>query len=81
MGYNVVTRLNDTCSTLVRYTEWVEYNSTTNIPDWSQLHGVELYNRTADPAEDWNMANKAAYAAAASELSGLLRRGWRGQGS
>jgi len=21
----------------------VEYNSTTNIPDWSQLHGVELY--------------------------------------
>ena len=55
MGYNVVTRLNDTHSTLVRYTEWVEYNSTTNVPNWSRLHGVELYNRTADPAEDWNM--------------------------
>ena len=78
MGYNVVTRLNDTYSSLVRYTEWVEYNTTTNVADWSQVHGVELYNRTADPAEDWNQANNPVYATSAGVLSGLLRRGWRG---
>ena len=77
MGYNIVTRLNDARSTLVRYTEWVEYNSTTNKPDWNKLHAVELYNRTADPAEDWNQASKVAYVGHCAILSGMLHRGWR----
>ena len=78
MGYSIVTRLDDTHSTLVRYTEWVEYNSTTNKPDWNQLHAVELYNRTADPAENWNQASKIAHIDPRSILSGMLHRGWRG---
>lgn len=49
-----------------RYTEW--HNG---------KQGVELYDETADPVELHNLAGKAQYAEAQSEMKGVLQSGWR----
>jgi hypothetical protein len=38
---------------------------------------VELYNRSADPNENQNIAARPGAAAVVGELSRLLRAGWR----
>ena len=43
-----------------RYTEWPAFNTLTqpsqrHKPDWQRLAGVELYNHSADPGENFNV--------------------------
>jgi hypothetical protein len=75
MGYSVVTTVDgwDT-----RYTEWVEYNQSAHAGIWSNVAGVELYNKTADPEENVNLAESHTVAAAIrARLSKQLHSGWR----
>ena len=58
-----------------RYTEWVKF--TNKKPDWSTVYGVELYNHTADPDENYNVAEEASFANLRKGLSRQLRAGWR----
>jgi hypothetical protein len=75
MGYSMVTRLEDGAE--YRYTEWPKFVSVGNA-DWTQLAGRELYNHTADPQENRNVAAEPGCAAVVAELSKQLRTGWRG---
>jgi iduronate 2-sulfatase len=65
---------------LVRYTEWVSYNKSSAGagPIWESVSGVELYNRTADPDENQNLANKPEMAEVVKQLRTKLHAGWRG---
>ncbi|CAH1787732.1 unnamed protein product [Owenia fusiformis] len=61
-----------------RYTEWVKWlKDPINKPDWSILKGVELYDHTRDPQENYNFASDKSYAEIRSRLSKELRAGWR----
>eukprot|EP01044_Picomonas_judraskeda_P006633 COSAG03_NODE_670_length_6366_cov_21.016116_2_plen_115_part_00 len=74
MGYSIVTSV-DGWST--RYTEWVMYDPTAHAGIWSNVSGVELYNKTADPEENVNLAESAELAGAKARLSTQLHAGWR----
>lgn len=64
-----------------RYTEWVVWNGTTQVPNWGvPLLGAELYNHTGDdgtnfdaPYEVVNLAEEPGYAPLRAELSLALR--------
>ena len=58
-----------------RYTEWVKF--TNKKPDWSTVYGVELYDHTVDPDENYNVAGDASYVNLRKGLSQQLRAGWR----
>ena len=58
-----------------RYTEWVKF--TNNKPDWRTLYGVELYDHTVDPDENYNVAEDATFVNLRRGLSQQLRAGWR----
>ena len=60
-----------------RYTEWPEFSFSTHTPDWSKLHGIELYDHTLDPDENINKAEDPAYITVKQELKSKLRAGWR----
>ena len=67
-----------------RYTEWVAFNNTLALPDWTALYGVELYSHQASPVPDAtfdydnvNVAADPAHAALVANLSIALRAGWR----
>ena len=85
MGYNLYTflspELDRGAASQVRYTEWVKYNKSGDVhgPVWQKdLSGiVELYNRTADPGENFNLAEKPEMAAIVANLSAQLHAGWR----
>ncbi|XP_046381449.2 iduronate 2-sulfatase-like [Haliotis rufescens] len=63
-----------------RYTEWVTFLSMPHyMPQWDQLHGVELYDHLADPEENHNLALNAAQQGLRSRLSGQLHAGWRAE--
>ena len=68
MGYTMKTESN-------RYTEWVKFVN--NKPDWNTVYGVELYDHTTDPDENYNVAEEATYADSRKGLSQQLRAGWR----
>lgn len=71
MGYSMRTER-------YRYTEWAKFSGQPEYrPDWSVLHGVELYDHQIDPEENVNRAAHAQYADIRKELSRLLRAGWR----
>jgi hypothetical protein len=78
MGYNIYTYVDGSLSSLVRYTEWVSTKDYT--PIWNKTAGVELYNRTADPNENINLASKPEMAPVVKQLSKLLHENWRGKG-
>ncbi len=61
-----------------RYTEWVNYSSIEHQPDWTALHGAELYDYQSENGETVNLAYRDKYSALRRELSEELRRGWRG---
>jgi len=74
MGYSMQTILDNQ---LYRYTEYVQYKNLT--PMWEKVYSVELYNRFADPGENYNIAKDAAPHLLAT-LREQLRQGsvWRG---
>lgn len=74
MGYSIATTV-DGWST--RYTEWVLYDKVTHVGIWSNVSGVELYNKTADPQENVNLAGSPELADAKARLSAQLHAGWR----
>lgn len=80
MGYTLVTvRATDGCE--YRYTEWADFNTAGFAfkVNWLRNVGVELYNHTADPGENFNlnstMDGDAATMEVAAELSAMLRAG------
>lgn len=81
-GYSLATRMveelgvgaaADGC--FYRYTEWVEAKD--YKPVWDKNNGVELYNITADPEENVNIASKAPEELV-NALKKVLHEGWRG---
>ena len=72
MGYTM--RTPDT-----RYTEWVTFNHTTFKPDWTQMHGRELYFHKdgRHDGEATNLEFSWQYADLIKNLSSQLRKGWR----
>ena len=77
MGYSMLTRVG---SSLVRYTEWVRFPGPSHSwkPMWNESFGTELYNHTADPAENDNVWQSLRGSDVVRELQDRLRMGWRG---
>jgi len=75
MGYTLVTRAADGCE--YRYTEWADFNTEgySRRVNWDRNVGTELYNHTADPGENHNLAADAQVAGLAASLSKMLRAG------
>ena len=72
MGYSVKTQDG------FRYTEWVKfYNSPYYKADWDQVFGVELYDHSVDPEENYNLVDEIIYAKTKEILKHKLRAGWR----
>jgi iduronate 2-sulfatase len=78
MGYTVATRVD---GHEYRYTEWADFN-TKGFPlkvNWERNVGVELYNHSADPGENFNInatqKGDAVVVALSAHLSALLRKG------
>ena len=72
MGYTVRTDQ-------YRYTEWVKFNAApTYTPDWTNSIGTELYDHSADPEENHNVAGSSHYTDIQHHLSATLHIGWRG---
>ena len=82
MGYILHTSLD---GAPIRYTEWVRYNKTksVNTPIWNEEPApgnfAELYNRSADPNENVNIAFLPEMKDVVAQLSAMLHTGWRGQ--
>ena len=70
LGYTVRTKTH-------RYTEWVHYDRTHFRPDFTHVLATELYRHSDDPFEFHNRAKEAAFSGKVSEMSKLLRAGWR----
>ena len=70
MGYSI--RTHD-----YRYTEWIEYNTSTFTADWSRIRGLELYDLSVDSEENENVAYDVSYLNTLSILSNALYDGWR----
>ena len=75
MGYTLVTKASDGCE--YRYTEWADFNTKgfDRRVNWERNVGTELYNHTADPGENVNLAGNAATSSLATVLSKMLRVG------
>ena len=78
MGYTVATRV-DGCE--YRYTEWADFNTPgfSKKVNWNRNVGVELYNHTADPGENFNLnatrKHDSAIVALSAQFSALLHAG------
>ena len=78
MGYTVATRVD---GHEYRYTEWADFN-TKGYPlkvNWERNVGVELYNHSADPGENYNInatqKGVAKVVALSAHLSAILHKG------
>ncbi|KAK6171253.1 hypothetical protein SNE40_019481 [Patella caerulea] len=61
-----------------RYTEWPEFTMAPDYkPNWNKLYGVELYDHSVDPEENYNRYKDPQYQTIVTELSSQLRKGWR----
>eukprot|EP00927_Polykrikos_kofoidii_P010377 TRINITY_DN14384_c0_g1_i1.p1 TRINITY_DN14384_c0_g1~~TRINITY_DN14384_c0_g1_i1.p1 ORF type:complete len:659 (+),score=54.33 TRINITY_DN14384_c0_g1_i1:39-1979(+) len=67
-----------------RYVEWVGFNHSVALPDWSLIYGRELYSHERSPVpdasfnyENINLANEPEYADMVKSMSARLRLGWR----
>ena len=74
-GHNLYSTLED--GSEIRYTEWTKYNQMSHGPVWDRVAGRELYNRSADPEESQNIAERAGLTDVIGRLSQQLRAGWR----
>lgn len=70
MGYSIRTQR-------YRYTEWIDFDFSTNTPDWTALRDQELYDLTADFEQNFNVVSDSGYSGVVSELSAALQSGWR----
>ena len=71
MGYSVRTER-------YRYTEWPTFYTYPLFQfDWSEIHGVELYDLKIDPEENVNRVNHTGYEDIAAQLQTKLYAGWR----
>lgn len=59
----------------MRYTEWIEYNHSACLPNWSRVYARELY---LDESDNNNVAGEEFYNPLIKKLSKELRKGWRG---
>lgn len=78
MGYTVATRVN---GAEYRYTEWADFNTKGHAfkVNWNRNVGIELYNHSADPGENFNinvtMKGNTEVEALSAHLSAILRKG------
>jgi len=77
MGYTLVTEAE---GHEYRYTEWADFNTPGHDfkVDWGRIVGVELYNHSADPGENFNInatSQSARVQALSASLSKMLRAG------
>lgn len=71
MGYSLRTEK-------YRYTEWAKFKYYPLYrPDRNHLSGVELYDHTIDPEENYNRADENKYQDIRRKLSKILHNGWR----
>ena len=67
--------------TFSRYTEWADFNKPgfSKKVNWNRNVGVELYNHTADPGENFNInstrQDDPIVVALSARLSAMLRAG------
>lgn len=66
MGYSIRT-------TRYRYTEWVSFNNTVFTVNWTNVHGVELYDHTIDTNESINLSSDKQYEYIMRYLSMMLK--------
>jgi len=74
MGYSFTTEAH------VRFTAWVDFNTTTNTTAWTMTSskcGLELYDHVTDPDENYNLAYRVDYADEVDRLFDALKAGWR----
>eukprot|EP01051_Picozoa_sp_SAG22_P004857 SAG22_NODE_273_length_13182_cov_12.693419_2_plen_213_part_00 len=71
MGYTLVTRRD---GSEYRYTEWCDFNTAGHDRkvNWDRVVGVELYNHTEDPGENYNINVTKAASAEVKMLSAAL---------
>ena len=64
-----------------RYTEWVRFNHTTAVADWTDVWGRELYDHTLPTDffddENANIVDQPAMKETVQQLHEMLREGWR----
>lgn len=70
MGYSIRTRR-------YRYIEWIKFNHTSFLPDWSKVFGKELYDHLIDPLENMNLATRPELNYVINSLHKKLILGWR----
>ncbi|EFA00827.1 iduronate 2-sulfatase [Tribolium castaneum] len=70
MGYSIRT-------TRYRYTEWIKFNHTTFMPDWSKVYGKELYDHLIDPLENMNLVTRSELSYVIDSMHKQLILGWR----
>lgn len=79
MGYSVATEVGGAAW---RYTEWVGYDFARFVANYSDVHGIELYNLTVDPDEGENVyatrKHDPAILSVQTALHDTLLAGWRG---
>jgi len=73
MGYTLVTQVD---GHEYRYTEWADFNTPGHQlkVDWGRIVGVELYNHSADPGENFNINATQPYASTSALSAELSRR-------
>jgi iduronate 2-sulfatase len=70
MGYSIRTPR-------YRYTEWIKFNHTSFMADWTTVYGKELYDHLIDPQENMNLASREELNFVTSSLRKQLILGWR----
>lgn len=70
MGYSIRTKSH-------RYTEWVEFDSRTCMPNWDHVYDRELYDHCIDPHENFNIADREDMGEVMEMLRQKLVLGWR----
>ncbi|XP_076442922.1 iduronate 2-sulfatase-like isoform X2 [Babylonia areolata] len=71
MGYTMKTAQH-------RYTEWVAFDPSTFLSNFSHVHALELYVHSDDFDENVNVAYQPVFKDLVQSLSRQLRAGWRG---
>lgn len=66
MGYSIRTKQ-------YRYTEWIDFNNKLFSRNWSNIHGVELYDHVKDTSESNNLYLESKYVHIKNRLAKLLR--------
>ncbi|RZC42461.1 iduronate 2-sulfatase [Asbolus verrucosus] len=70
MGYSIRTER-------YRYTEWIKFNHTSFMPDWTTVYGKEFYDHLIDPQENMNLVSRPELNYVINTLRKQLILGWR----